>query len=178
MAEAVKYMDAGQLVPDETVLALITERTKCFQCGGGFLLDGFPRTVGQAEALEKLLGKQDVKLDAVLSYELPLEQIVARLSGRRTCLICKRVYHIEARPPNRPGICDHCGADLFQREDDRPETIRVRMEAYEISTAPLIAFYRGRGLTISITAGNTPEETFERTLEALNNRRALEPNGF
>ena len=173
MAEAIRYMDAGQLVPDETVLALIVERAKCFKCGGGFLLDGFPRTVAQAEALEKLLGRQDVKLDGALSYGLPLEKIVARLSGRRTCPICKRVFHVEARPPKRPGMCDHCGVELFQREDDRPETIRVRMEAYEISTAPLAAFYRGKGLLISICAGNTPEETFSRTMDELNARTTL-----
>lgn len=167
MAEAVRYMDAGQLVPDETVLSLIIERAKCFQCGGGFLLDGFPRTVAQAEELEKILAKQQVGLDAVLSYELPLEKIVARLSGRRTCPDCKRVFHDQARPPKRVGICDDCGAELFRREDDRPEAIRVRMQAYELSTAPLVAFYRRRRLLISISAGITPEETFARTLDAL-----------
>jgi adenylate kinase len=173
MAEAVRYMDAGQLVPDETVLALITERAKCFQCGGGFLLDGFPRTVAQAEALEKLLGKQQVGLDAVLSYELPFEKIVTRLSGRRTCPNCKKVFHVQARPPKQAGVCDNCGAELFQREDDRPEAIRVRMQAYMISTAPLAAYYQGKGLLVSIAAGNTPEETFTRTLDALSSRRSL-----
>lgn len=172
MAEAVRYMDAGQLVPDETVLALITERAKCFQCLGGFLLDGFPRTVAQAEALEKILARQQVKLDGVLSYELPVEKVVVRLSGRRTCPNCRRVFHELARPPKRRGLCDDCGAELFQREDDRPETIRVRMEAYEISTAPLVAFYQRRRLLISISAGDTPEDTFARTLEALKSRNS------
>jgi adenylate kinase len=173
MAEAVKYMDAGQLVPDETVLRLIAERVKCLHCGGGFLLDGFPRTVEQAEALEQILAKHQVKLDAALSYELPLETIVGRLSGRRTCPICKRVFHNEAKPPKRAGLCDDCGVELFQRKDDSPETIRVRMQAYELSTAPLTAFYRGKGLLIPIAAGNTPEETFARTLETLNGMRTL-----
>ena len=173
MAEAVSYMDAGQLVPDETVLALIVERAKCFKCRGGFLLDGFPRTVGQAQALERYLVRLQVKLDAVLSYELPLEKIVARLSGRRTCPKCKRVFHNQTQPPKRLGLCDDCGAELFQREDDRPEAIRVRMQAYEISTAPLAAFYRDRDLFISIPAEETPEEIFARTLHALNSRKAL-----
>jgi len=168
MARALEYMNAGKLVPDEIVLALVTERGKCLVCGGGFLLDGFPRTVAQAEALEKALKKHHVKLDGVLNYELPLAEIVARLSGRRTCPKCKRVYHVEARPPKKKGICDECGLELFQREDDKPETIRVRMEAYEKSTAPLADFYRRRGLLISIPAAGTPAETFQRTLDALN----------
>src|SRR5262245_58967712 len=135
LTEALEYMKRGELVPDKTVLALVTERVGCLRCQGGFLLDGFPRTVAQAEALAKLLTSQKLKLDAVLSYELPLDHIVARLSGRRTCPNCKAVFHIEARPPQIAGVCDHCGAALYQREDDRPESIRVRMEAYERSTA-------------------------------------------
>ena len=171
MAEAVKCMNAGQLVPDQIVLSLIAERAKCLRCRGGFLLDGFPRTVAQAEALDKILVKQRVKLDAVLSYELSLETIVARLGGRRTCPICKRVYHNEAKPPKQLGFCDDCGVELFQRDDDRLETICIRMEAYEESTAPLVAFYRHQGVLISIAAENTPEQTFARTLEALNMQR-------
>lgn len=167
MARALEYMNAGKLVPDETVLALVAEHAKDVPRGKGFLLDGFPRTVAQAEALENALEKHHVTLDAVLNYELPLPEIVARLSGRRTCPKCKRVYHIEARPPKREGICDDCGVELFQRDDDRPETIRVRMEAYEKNTAPLTDFYRRKGLLISISAGATPAVTFERTLEAL-----------
>ena len=131
MTAALEYMRRGELVPDETVLALVAERGGCLGCCGGFLLDGFPRTVAQADALDKLLKEQRVKLDAVLSYELPLEQIVARLSGRRTCAGCKAVFHLEARPPKVKGVCDHCGGSLYQREDDRPESIRVRMQAYE-----------------------------------------------
>ena len=167
LTAALDCMRRGELVPDETVLAVVAERMRCLCCHGGFLLDGFPRTVAQAEALEKLLAAQNVRLDAVLSYELPLEQVVARLSGRRTCPGCKAVFHVEARPPKVDGICDHCGGKLYQREDDRPEAIRVRMEAYETSTAPLAEFYRRRGLLVSIAADGAPEKIFERTCKAL-----------
>src|SRR5262249_21415635 len=142
MVRAVNYMTAGQLVPDEIVLSLLVERSKCLHCGGGFILDGFPRTVAQAEALEIFLKEHDTVVDAVMSYELPPDVIVGRIGGRRTCSKCKRVFHVEARPPKRAGVCDDCGAELFQRDDDRPEAVRVRMEAYETSTAPLIDFYR------------------------------------
>ncbi len=167
LTTALEHMRRGELVPDETVLALVSERADCLRCPGGFLLDGFPRTVAQAEALEELLSRQKVGLGAVLSYELPLEKVVARLSGRRTCPNCKAVFHVEARPPKLEGVCDHCGAKLYQREDDRPESIRVRMEAYEKSTAPLAEFYRRRNLLMAIPAEGTPEEIFERTLAAL-----------
>jgi len=167
LTAALDYMRKGELVPDETVLALVAERSKCLRCKGGFLLDGFPRTVTQAEALDKLLAKQKVSLNAVVSYELPLEQVVARLGGRRTCPGCKAVFHIDARPPKVAGICDHCGGKLYQREDDRPESIRVRMAAYETSTAPLADFYRKRGLLVSVPAEGTPERILEQTLKAL-----------
>jgi adenylate kinase len=167
LTAALEYMRRGDLVPDETVLALVAERMGCLRCEGGFLLDGFPRTVAQAEALEMLLAGEKLKLDAVLSYELPLENVVSRLSGRRTCPNCKAVFHVEARPPKVAGVCDHCGGKLYQREDDRPESIRVRMEAYERSTAPLADFYRRRNLLLSIPAEGTPEEIFQRTLDAL-----------
>jgi adenylate kinase len=167
MTNALEYMRRGDLVPDEIVLGLVAERSRCLHCRGGFLLDGFPRTAAQAETLDKLLVSQDVRLDAVLSYDLPLEKIVARLSGRRTCAVCKAVFHIDARPPKSAGICDHCGSGLHQREDDRPESIRVRMQAYEQNTAPLINFYRRKGILFSILAEGSPEEIFQRTLLAL-----------
>jgi adenylate kinase len=165
---ALQNMRRGELVPDETVLALISERVGCLKCEGGFLLDGFPRTVAQAEALERLFKKNRLRLDGVISYDLPLDRIVARLSGRRTCPQCKAVFHVEALPPKIEGICDHCGAKLYQREDDRPESVRVRMEAYEKSTAPLADFYRARGLLRSVSAEGTPEEICNRTLRVLN----------
>jgi len=169
---ALEYMRKGELVPDETVVALVAERIGCIRCEKGFLLDGFPRTAAQAEELETLLARAGVKLDAVLSYDLPIDKVVARLSGRRTCAGCKAVFHVAARPPKVEGICDQCGGKLYQREDDRPEAIRVRMEAYEKSTSPLADYYRAKGLLISILAEGTPEEIFDRTLQALKPRLA------
>jgi adenylate kinase len=167
LTAALEYMRRGELVPDLTVLELIEERGACLCCEGGFLLDGFPRTVAQAEALEELLRRRKLALDAVLSYELPLEQVVARLSGRRTCSGCRAAFHLEARPPRQPNICDHCGEQLYRREDDRPESIRVRMQAYEKSTAPLADFYHRRALLRRVSADGSPEGIFARTLSAL-----------
>jgi len=164
---ALGYMKRGELVPDDTVLNIVRERLDCVRCRGGFLLDGFPRTVPQAEALSQLLTSENVKLDAVLSYDLPIDQIVSRLSGRRTCASCKAVFHVTSMPPKKEGVCDNCGGNLIIREDDRPEAIRVRMEAYERSTAPLIEYYRHKGLLRSIPAQGTPEEIYERTQAAL-----------
>jgi adenylate kinase len=172
MTAALDYMRRGELVPDDTVVDLVTERVGCLRCESGFLLDGFPRTVAQARALEDLLKKLNLKLDAVLSYELPIDEVVARLAGRRTCPGCKAVFHIETRPPKVQGVCDHCGGALYQREDDRPESIRVRMAAYEKSTAPLAEYYRNKGLLIPVLAGGAPEEIFRRTLKALKARKA------
>ncbi len=168
LESALGYMKRGDLVPDQTVLDLVRERTRCVRCHGGFLLDGFPRTVAQAEAFGKILQQEDIPLDAVLNYELPIEKVVARLSGRRTCPGCKAVFHVTGRPPRVEGVCDHCGAKLQQREDDRPEAVRVRMEVYEKSTKPLTDFYRKRGLLVTIEAEGTPEEIYQRTLDALN----------
>jgi adenylate kinase len=167
LTAALESMRRGELVSDEIVLAMVRERVGCLRCEGGFLLDGFPRTVAQAEALEGLLAGEQIELDAVLNYELPIETIVARLSGRRTCSRCKAVFHLQNRPPAREGVCDHCNGSLVQREDDRPEAVRVRMEAYQRSTAPLAEFYRCRGLLQSVSADGSPEEILERTMKVL-----------
>jgi adenylate kinase len=171
MAAALDYMRRGELVPDETVLNMVRERTDCLRCRGGFLLDGFPRTVAQAEALQQILKEQNLQLDGVLSYELPIDEIVSRLSGRRTCGTCKAVFHVTALPPKKAGVCDHCGSALIQREDDRPEAVRVRMEAYEKSTAPLENYYRKLGLLVPISAKGSPDEIYQRTIDTLNARR-------
>ncbi|MFO1496873.1 MAG: nucleoside monophosphate kinase [Verrucomicrobiota bacterium] len=170
LESALESMRRGELVPDSTVLEMVRERLRCLTCQGGFLLDGFPRTVVQAEALSQMLQEQNVFVEAVLSYDLPLEKVVARLSGRRTCAGCKAVFHVTARPSKVDGVCDHCNGKLYQREDDRPEAIRVRMQAYEKSTAPLIDYYRRQGLLVSIAAEGTPEEIYQRSVAALNAR--------
>ena len=167
LGAALEAMSKGELVTDDTVLGIIRERAGCLKCGGGFLLDGFPRTVKQAEALTALLEKEGIALDAVLSYELPLDTIVARLGGRRTCEKCKAVYHVQSRPPKAEGICDDCGGRLLQREDDRPESVKVRMAAYEKSTAPLADYYRNRDLLVRVSADGSPEEIYERAMAAL-----------
>jgi len=167
LGAALEAMRRGELVSDEVVVSIVRERAGCLRCQGGFLLDGFPRTVAQAEALDEMLAEQGVELDAVLSYELPLEEIVARLGGRRTCPGCKAVYHVTARPPKVEGVCDQCGGRLICREDDRPEAIRVRMRAYQESTRPLAEYYARVGKLVSTRASGTPEEILRRSLEAL-----------
>ena len=163
MSDALGHMQRGELVPDETVLTMVGERLHCLNCAGGFLLDGFPRTVAQAEALEQLLSSQGHQLTAVLNYELPVKKIIARLAGRRTCAGCKAVYHVTTRPPRVADVCDACGGKLFQREDDQPAPAAVRMAAYEKSARPLMEFYRQRSLLVNILAEGTPEEIYKRT---------------
>jgi adenylate kinase len=163
-------MRRGELVSDTLVVSMVSERSGCLGCGGGFLLDGFPRTAAQAEALDELLEQQGVQLDAVLSYELPLAEIVDRLSGRRTCSSCKAVFHVKARAPRVEGVCDLCGGELIQRDDDRPESIRVRMQAYEASTRPLATYYEGTKRLVPIRAEGTPEAILNRTLAAIQAR--------
>jgi adenylate kinase len=173
MQDAMVAMKAGKLVSDDTVIAMVRERGACLKSGYGFLLDGFPRTVEQAEALEGMLTDLGVKLDAVLSYELPIDEVVKRLSGRRTCKACKGTAHIIFNPPKQDGVCDKCGGELFQREDDQPESIRVRLEAYDKSTSPLANYYKAKGLLIAISAEGSPEEVFVRGEALLTERLGL-----
>lgn len=167
MLFALQSMRKGELVSDATVWNLVHERSGCLHCGGGFILDGFPRTLSQAESLKSLTESEGIPLHAVINFELPLDEIVARLSGRRTCRECKAVFHVTGNPPHLEGICDRCGGVLIQREDDRPESVTVRMEAYERSTKPLIEFYASAGLLVSIPATGSPEEICQRTIAAL-----------
>jgi adenylate kinase len=139
-------------------------------CCACFILDGFPRTLAQAESLKKLMEEERLALTAVIDYELSAEEITARLAGRRTCSKCKAVYHVTQRPPRVAERCDLCQASLFRREDDRPESIRVRLNAYSRSTAPLIDFYRARDLLVSVEATGTPEEICSRTVDHLDSR--------
>jgi adenylate kinase len=165
--EALAYIRRGELVPDATVLEMVRERKVCLHCRGGFILDGFPRTAGQAESLKKLMQDEGLSLTAVINYDLPSHEIVQRLGGRRTCSQCKAVYHLTERPPKVADRCDICSGHLFQREDDRPEAIRVRLDTYQRSTAPLIDFYREMGLLVPVRATGSPEEIYARTLSIL-----------
>ena len=175
MKVALDYMKRGDLVPDTTVWEMVRERSECLHCGGGFILDGFPRTVGQAESLRRLMLDEGLSLSAVVNYELPVSEIVARLSGRRTCEKCKAVYHVTELPPKDEGKCDRCNGNLFQREDDRTESIKVRLEAYERSTAPLIDFYHNLGALLPVSAAGSPELICQRTLSALAARHVKQP---
>ena len=167
MKEALNAMRRGELVSDEIVIAMVRERASCLHCHGGFLLDGFPRTVRQAEALEKILSELNVELDAAVCFELPIEEIVARLGGRRSCSSCHAVFHVSSNPPNESGICDHCGDSLFQRDDDQPSAVRVRMRAYEDETSPLIDYYERNGKLRRVEAVGSPQEIFERTVRLI-----------
>jgi adenylate kinase len=167
---ALDFMRRGELVPDDTVLNIVRERVPCLRFPNGFLLDGFPRTVRQAEALDETLRQEKLPLHAVLSYDMPIEQIVTRLSGRRTCAGCKAIFHVTGKPPKVEGVCDHCSGKLYQREDDQPASIRVRMQVYEQSTAPLIDFYRRQNVLVSVTADGTPEDIYQRAMVELKKR--------
>ncbi|HYM08264.1 MAG TPA: nucleoside monophosphate kinase [Terriglobales bacterium] len=167
MTAAVQHMRRGELVPDSIVWEMVRERSGCLRCRGGFILDGFPRTLSQAEALKQHMESERLSLNAVVNYELPLDEIVSRLSGRRTCEQCKAIFHVTGQPPRAEGVCDHCGGLLYQREDDRPESIVVRLEAYERSTTPLIQFYSGLGLLMPVAATGSPDAICARTMAAL-----------
>jgi len=170
MQTAVTRMSRGELVSDETVLQLVRERMACLRCRGGFILDGFPRTVPQAAALQVLLQSEQVTVDAVISYELSEPELVARIGGRRTCPVCKAVYHAALRPPKTEGQCDVCGTALMQREDDQPGAVHVRQQAYLQATEPLLDFYYELGQLVHVSAVGTPEEVFARTTAALAER--------
>jgi adenylate kinase len=167
LGKALDVMRRGLLVGDEVVLEMVRERLNCLRCAGGFLLDGFPRTVAQADALSQLLAAEGLHLDAAIDFEMPMEKLVERLSGRRTCPDCKAVYHVAARPPARPGHCDQCGTTLVQRDDDRPESVKVRLKAYVTQTAPLTDWFRDHGLLLTIDADGCPEDVFQRARAAL-----------
>jgi adenylate kinase len=143
---AKKFMDAGELVPDEVVIGIVGERIKEPDCADGFLLDGFPRTTSQADALAEMLTKAGRAIDHVVCIQVEKEEVVERLSGRRSCRACGYPHHVRFNPPEKDGICDKCGGELYQRDDDREEAIRQRLETYESQTQPLIDYYRERNL--------------------------------
>ena len=155
--EAKVYMDAGDLVPDEVVIGLAKERMAQEDCARGFILDGFPRTVAQAEDLER-----ETSIDAVIDIDVPQDVITRRLMARRSCKSCGAIYNLVSSPTRVEGVCDACGGETYQRDDDKEETIRQRFATYEAQTAPLMDFYQSRGLLHTVSGGNTVEETFDK----------------
>jgi adenylate kinase len=165
--QAKAYMDRGDLVPDEITIAMVASRFAEDDAQTGFLLDGFPRNVPQAETLKKMLAEWDTRLDLVLELVVEDDEVVRRLSGRRTCRRCGHVWHVLFDPPARSERCDDCGGDLFQRDDDREETIRHRLDVYQQQTQPLIAFYADEGILLGVDATGPVEEVTDRALSAL-----------
>ncbi|HWJ40548.1 MAG TPA: adenylate kinase [Candidatus Limnocylindrales bacterium] len=166
--EAASYMDRGQLVPDELVLKLIAERLRKKDAHKGFILDGFPRNVSQAEALGKGLDKAGLKLDKAVAVIVPDEEIVKRISGRRTCAKCNAMYHVAFEPPAKPGVCDKCGGELYQREDDAEETVRERLKVFAEATRPLLDHYGQLGLLAQVDGVGRTDEVEKRILAAVN----------
>ena len=161
--KAKSYIDAGALVPDEVIIGIINERLAQADCQTGYILDGVPRTIAQAEALEKA----GINFDAVVSIEISEEEILHRMSGRRVCEACGSSYNVEAVPPRVEGICDNCGGKLIQRKDDTPETVRERLKVYHNETEPLVDFYAARGLLKPVQVADSKEATTRKILDVL-----------
>ena len=165
--QAKGFMDQGGLVPDEVVIGIVKDRLREKDCDGGFILDGFPRTIPQAQALDRVLKELGKKISTILSLEVDEEEILARLSGRRTCSGCGAMYHVRFNPPKTEGRCDKCGGTLLQRDDDREETVRARLGNYKKSTEPLIDFYKGTGKLHVIRASGDIDAIFEQISKLL-----------
>ena len=161
--EAKRYMDAGQLVPDSVIIGIVAQRLEQPDCAHGFILDGVPRTIGQAEALDAA----GVTFDHVLSIEISDGEIEERMEGRRVCQSCGAPYHVKAKPPKREGVCDSCGGALIQRDDDKPETVRHRLEVYHQETEPLKDYYQAKGILVPVDNQDTIEGTTQVIMEAL-----------
>ena len=165
--EAKAFMDRGALVPDSVIIGLVRERLQATDCVRGYILDGFPRTVAQAEALERTLLDLHLTLDHVLCLEVPAEDLIARIAGRRTCRGCGAMFHVRFSPAKRDGVCDVCGGETYQRDDDREDTVRRRLEVYREQTEPLVRFYDGRGLLRRIAGTGEIPEIFARMVQNL-----------
>ena len=171
--QAKAIMERGELVPDEVVIGIVEERIASPDCEKGWILDGFPRTVPQAEALDALLARRGEGLDGVVLFHLPEEELVDRLTGRRSCPSCQAVYHLRYQPPREDERCDRCGTPLVQRSDDREETVRERLAVYRERTTPLVDYYRARGLLRELDARGSVEEVFQRLLALVDSGRPL-----
>ncbi len=159
--EAKKYMDAGQLVPDEVTIGVVEERLSQPDCSGGFLLDGFPRTIPQAEALDQVLAKMKKKVDLALEITVPDAILIERMTGRVSCNQCKAVYNTKFSPPAQAGICDKCGGELVQRSDDKEETVKNRLKVYAEKTQPLLDYYKKAGKLESLDGNRDPQAVFK-----------------
>jgi adenylate kinase len=155
--EAKRVMESGALVPDDVMIGLIAERLRQPDAARGFILDGFPRTIAQAEALDRLLKDLGQSLDVVVYFDVSPPELLRRLTGRRLCRQCQTAYHVVSAPPRRPGICDRCGGELYQRDDDSEATVRHRLDVYARQTAPLLDYYRGRGLLTTVNGEGSVE---------------------
>jgi adenylate kinase len=155
--QAKSYMDRGVLVPDDVIIGLIAERLALPDAKRGFILDGFPRTIPQAQALDRLLGDLGWPLDRVIVFDVSEPELLRRLTGRRSCPVCQSTYHLVSAPPRQPGVCDKCGNALIQRVDDREETVRKRLVVFAEQTAPLLDYYRGQGLLVSVSGEGAVE---------------------
>jgi len=158
--EAKSYMDRGELVPDQVVLGMVKERISQDDCKKGFILDGFPRNVAQAEALDKMLAEMNIPLDLALNVDVPFEDLMKRLTGRRTCKSCGQMYNIYYSPSKVEGKCDKCGGELFQRDDDKEETIKKRLDVYRAQTEPLIDYYSKKGILKNVSGTGSIDEIF------------------
>ncbi len=165
--EAKRYMDAGGLVPDEVTINMVRERLAEPDAMDGFLLDGFPRTVPQAGALDKMLADNGATLDLVLELVVDNDEVIRRLSGRRNCRGCTKIWHVEFDPTLRDGVCDRCGGELYQRDDDKPETVAERLRVYSRDTAPLVDYYGAQSKLVGIDATGPVEDVTERAIDAL-----------
>lgn len=165
--EAKTFMESGQLVPDELIIAMVEERLGRSDVIGSWILDGFPRTVPQAEALDRSLDRTGQELTHVASFQVPRAALMQRLTGRRTCASCGTIWNVHTKPPAVEGVCDVCGGQLTQRSDDRPEAIERRLVAYDRQTEPLLDFYRGSGRLVEIDADRSPDIVFKELGEAL-----------
>ena len=165
--KAKQYMDQGALVPDELTCDLVMDRIQQDDCKNGFVLDGFPRTIPQAEALDAALGKINEKMDYAIDVDVPDENIVNRMSGRRACLNCGATYHLISIPPKVEGICDRCGSEIVLREDDKPETVQKRLKVYHEQTQPLIDYYKNQGILKSVDGTQPMDEVFKAIVTIL-----------
>jgi adenylate kinase len=168
--EAKAFIDKGQLVPDATVIGMVEEELERLE-GRGFILDGFPRTTAQALALEKLLLARSTPLDRVIFLQVPRDELVRRLAGRRVCKNCGAVYHVQSHPTKVAGVCDVCGGDVVQRSDDREEVVAERLKAYELSTQPVKDFYQGRNLFLEVNGLGTESEVYGRIVNGLEKKK-------